>query len=151
MAYTSPIIAATIAGGVYAIGVDVHTLIIAEQHYAVGRSSVDARSVTIHSFSGSSTMNGDVRSEFEQLAQQWRQETSFHSSPSRRFTHTAYQRILAMGKDAIPHILKELSVRPDHWFYALKFIAGEDVAKHALNFDEARTVWLEWGYANDYL
>jgi hypothetical protein len=89
--------------------------------------------------------------EFSELAEQWKAETCFHSSLSKKFTHPAYQMIMAMGKDALPLILQRLEREPDHWFYALKFIARKDVGQGAASFEDARSKWLEWGRLNRYL
>lgn len=92
-----------------------------------------------------------IETEFRALVEEWRRETMVHSSLAALVTHPAYQRIMAMGTDALPLILRELREDPDHWFYALRFIAGRDVAAGAANFDEAAVAWLEWGYRNNYL
>jgi len=89
--------------------------------------------------------------EFYRLAQQWENETSFHSSLGEIFTHEAYQRIMAMGRDALPLILSELRRRPGHWFYALEKIVGQDMAVGSRTFAAARGAWLEWGYKNNYI
>jgi hypothetical protein len=36
-----------------------------------------------------------------------------------------------------------------NWFYALKYMAGEDVAEGTDNFEDARAAWLEWGRNNN--
>jgi hypothetical protein len=89
--------------------------------------------------------------EFPKLVKQWEDETSFHSSLGEIFTNEAYQRIMAMGRDALPMILSELRKKPGHWFYALEKIVGKDVAEGAKNYAEARAMWLEWGYKNNYI
>lgn len=96
----------------------------------------------------------DIATEFQALANQWKKETGLHSSLSEKFTHPAYQRIMAMGKPALPFILRDLRDALDHWFYALQFIAGNEgknVALGAGNLDAARDAWLEWGYKHGYL
>jgi len=65
--------------------------------------------------------------------------------------HPAYQTIMAMGKDALPFILEDLKKQIDHWFYALKFIAREDIGEGASNLDEARQLWLAWGRKQKYI
>lgn len=59
-----------------------------------------------------------------------------------------------MGTDGLPFVLKELQNNQGHWFYALRFMAGEsgkDVATGSNNFEEAKAAWLEWGYKQLYL
>jgi len=93
----------------------------------------------------------DFSKEFHLLVKQWEHETSFHSSLGEIFTNDAYQRIMARGDEALPLILTELRRKPGHWFYALEKIVGRDVAASAKNFAEARALWLEWGYNNNYI
>jgi hypothetical protein len=87
-------------------------------------------------------------SEFIRLSEEWKRDTGFHSSLSKKFMHPAYQTIMAMGKEALPFILRELEKSPGHWFYALRFIVQRDVAENADSFEEARQIWLEWGRRN---
>ncbi len=92
-----------------------------------------------------------LKKEFETLVESWRRETGLHSSLSRKFTHPAYVRIIGFGVKGLPFILAELQNRPGHWFYALKYIAGKDVAKGAASFEQAREMWLDWGRQNFYI
>jgi len=66
--------------------------------------------------------------------------------------HPAYQRIIGMGKDAIPIVLNEMSVRPGHWFWALRAITGENPvpAGHAGNIKAMSEDWIEWGRQHHY-
>lgn len=92
-----------------------------------------------------------TESEFNELVAEWRKDTRFHSSLSRKFTHWAYVTIIAAGKAALPLILKELEARADHWFYALRFIARRDVAAGTETVEQARQAWLSWGRENNYI
>ena len=83
--------------------------------------------------------------EFNRLAQQWRSETGFQSSVARIAMHPAYQRIIAMGPAVLPLILRELEHEPGHWMWALKYLAGFDIAEREETIDGARTAWLGWG------
>lgn len=91
--------------------------------------------------------------EFDTLSRKWKRETGFHSSLTLKFMHPSYQRIIAMGRAALPLILGELQQRPGHWFYALRFIAGKEGEEvpNADNIDDARSAWLEWGYRHRYI
>jgi hypothetical protein len=100
------------------------------------------------------TPDDSLAREFKECTMKWKRETGFHSSLSKKFTHPDYQRIMAMGKPALPFILRELRDELDHWFYALELITGneaKDVAAGVNNLDDARSAWLEWGYKNGYL
>ena len=65
--------------------------------------------------------------------------------------HPAYQRIIGMGSDAVPLILRELQKRRGHWFWALHFITGEDPTRAGDDVDQARDAWLAWGKSHGYL
>jgi hypothetical protein len=60
--------------------------------------------------------------------------------------HPAYQQIIGMGVDALPLILRELEREPDHWFWALEAITGENPVpptdRGRLN--EMARAWLRW-------
>ena len=72
---------------------------------------------------GSPEVDGDAwvdsEQEFLRLVQQWRAETEFSSSLTEMAAHPAYQRIIGMGRLALPMIFRELVAEPDHWFWAL--------------------------------
>ncbi|MFZ0704531.1 MAG: hypothetical protein WAM71_02925 [Candidatus Korobacteraceae bacterium] len=85
---------------------------------------------------------------FKQLVEQWQSETWFKSSLSKRISHPAYLKIIGLGKEALPWILRELRDEPDHWFPALEAITREDHAPNAKNPQELRTAWLAWGEKN---
>jgi len=92
-----------------------------------------------------------ARAEFEKLAAQWKKETFLHSSLSVIYTHPAYQRIIGMGRAALPLVLRDLEKNPERWFYALKFITGEDAAEGVQGFEAARESWINWGRRHNYL
>jgi hypothetical protein len=81
---------------------------------------------------------------FHRLAEEWRQETLIDSSIQRRVMHPAYQRIIGLGRPAVPLILAELERRPDYWFWALTAITGDDPAREETTLQGAQERWLEW-------
>jgi hypothetical protein len=89
--------------------------------------------------------------EFHSLAAQWKEETEFLSSTTQIILNPAYQRIIGMGPAAIPLILEELRSQPDHWFWALFAITGENVVPQNVSFDEAVQAWLNWGASQGYI
>jgi hypothetical protein len=89
--------------------------------------------------------SAQLEKEFRKLAGQWRRDTEFLSSVTQMASHPAYQRIIVIGRPAIPLILQELKQRPDHWFWALSAITGEDPVPAGAAFDEAVQAWLRWG------
>lgn len=87
---------------------------------------------------------------FKALVQQWFEETWFVSSTKRRIAHPAYLKIIGLGPVAIPLIINELRVAPDHWFEALEAITREDPAVGAETIDQMRAAWLAWADRHDY-
>lgn len=94
----------------------------------------------------------ELENSFMKLANQWRSETKHMSLMSDIVLHSAYQRIIGMGKDAVPLILEELSRKPDHWFWALRCITGVNPIKPE---DRGRVkkmaqAWLNWSRQHGY-
>ena len=87
------------------------------------------------------------KEEFQQLKEAWQKETRYQSFSRQIALHPAYQRIIGMGRDALPLILKELEAGPHHWFWALRSISGEDpVSEDSRGDMKAMTdSWLDWG------
>jgi hypothetical protein len=66
--------------------------------------------------------------------------------------HPAYQRIIGMGQPVIPLIFRELEREPDHWFWALQSITGENPVSvdRQGNITQMAAAWLEWGKAHGH-
>jgi hypothetical protein len=64
-------------------------------------------------------------------------------------THPAYQRIIGMGPEALPHIFRRLESGPDHWFWALRAITGVDPVppEDRGRMVKMREAWLNWAKA----
>jgi len=93
-----------------------------------------------------------IEKAFFELANQWRRETNHMSLMSDVILHPAYQRIIGMGLNVVPLILRELSKEPDHWFWALRSITGANPVKPE---DKGRLkkmaeAWLDWGRKHGY-
>jgi len=91
--------------------------------------------------------------QFRYLADLWSAETSFLSDLTAVFMHPAYQRIIGMGKAALPHIFTELRDRSGHWFWALRAITGDDpvAPESAGNIRAMREAWLIYGKRRGYI
>lgn len=89
----------------------------------------------------------NVETRFNDLAAEWASETAHLSMMSEIVRHRSYQEIIGLGRDVLPLILKRLSVEPNHWFWALRAISGEDPvpAADVGRIDAMRRAWLEWG------
>ena len=83
---------------------------------------------------------------FRRLSETWRQECAHLSSIREMVLHPAYQQIVGMGPNALPFIFAELERKPDHWFWALRAITGEDPvsSEHRGNVSRMARDWLHW-------
>lgn len=90
---------------------------------------------------------------FLNLMQKWKSETEFHSSTTNIVLNPAYQQIIGLGVRAVPLILSELEKGPDHWFWALQSITGENpVSPEKIgNIRAMTTSWLDWGHSRGYI
>ncbi len=100
----------------------------------------------------SASVSQEARARFDRLAEEWRAAARYVSSLSQMVTHPAYQRIIGMGSQAIPFLLERLSREPNHWFWALKSIAGEDPVSEEErgNLEAMSHAWLTWGRQHGY-
>lgn len=89
---------------------------------------------------------------FNQLAQQWKADTALLSDLSKKSMHPDYQRIIGMGQDALPFLLKELERHPSHWFWALRAITGANPVKSGNRgrIKQMAQDWLAWGRDHGY-
>jgi hypothetical protein len=89
----------------------------------------------------------ELSEQFGRLAAAWIEDTRYLSSTADMATHPAYQRIIGMGRDALPLILAELRKEPRQWFWALMAIAGEDpvAERHKGKVREMADAWIQWG------
>ena len=95
----------------------------------------------------------DLEWRFNNLAKKWKSETAHHSMMSNIVLHRSYQEIIGLGRDVLPLILKKLSIEPNHWFWALRAISGEDPvpACDVGKFNAMRDAWLKWGRDQDLI
>jgi hypothetical protein len=88
---------------------------------------------------------------FRRLAEQWYHETGMISMIHKKSMHPAYQRIIGMGKDALPFIFHEMKKKRAHWLWALSAIIDDDIAKPEHTLTEACEAWIKWGENNGYI
>ena len=98
----------------------------------------------------------EIESKFNILAQKWKQDTKAISSIAQMSMHPNYQMIIGLGSKVVPLLLRELAQHPnnpDHWFWALRAITGEDPAEPEQRgrIAEMRTAWLKWGERQGYV
>lgn len=67
--------------------------------------------------------------------------------------HPAYQRIIALGRDVVPLLLRDLQVEPKYWFWALSSITGEQPVADddAGDMERMTEAWLQWGRQHHFL
>lgn len=89
---------------------------------------------------------------FRRLAATWKDERGATSSITDMAMQPAYQEIIGMGQDALPFLFRELEEEPDHWFWALKAITGEDPVppESRGRVEEMAQDWLRWGREQGY-
>lgn len=96
-----------------------------------------------------------LETEFKSLAAEWKKDTEFLSSTIQISIHPKYQRIIGLGIEVVPLILRELSQHeePDHWFWALNAITGEDPVppEHQGRLVKMKDAWIEWGKRRNYV
>ena len=97
--------------------------------------------------------DGARNARFQELAALWKRERGPHSSSARLTQHPAYEKIIDLGTDAIPLLLRELKREPDHWFQALHALTGADPVPEASrgNVRAMAEAWLRWGRDEGYL
>jgi hypothetical protein len=88
---------------------------------------------------------------FARLAAEWKRDTRFVSVVRQKMTHHAYLKIIGMGKDALPFILKDLDDQPADWIPALISITEENPVNPDDSFEQAVKAWLKWGRDRDLL
>ena len=90
---------------------------------------------------------------FAALARRWRIETGGVSVSDRRIMHPAYQQIIGLGPRVIPVVLRELEVRPDYWFWALRALTGENpvAEEDAGIMSRMGDAWLNWGRSRGHI
>ena len=92
---------------------------------------------------------------FHSSRRTWLKERGATSSVTEIINCSSYKTIIALGEMAVPLILKQLEMEgddPDHWFYALTAITGEDPLADDDRGDMKRMAeaWLAWGKSSAF-
>ena len=95
--------------------------------------------------------SSSLEMEFRAHVSKWRKDTRHTSSINKMIAHPSYLRIIGMGRDIIPLLLKELEEHRDHWLVALNAITGEDPVPEGSSFNDAAETWLAWGREKGYI
>ena len=93
-----------------------------------------------------------VQEVFNQLTQEWKTNLSPLSSMEKLAMHPAYQKIIGLGPDVLPHLFRELEKSPDLWFWALRSITRENPVQpeHRRQVKLMAKDWLDWAKKNGY-
>lgn len=99
------------------------------------------------------TRDTETRKIFFENVEKWQRETMFSSSSEEMILHRAYQRIIGLGKPALPFIFEQLQKDTGPWSFALEAITGEDpVSAEDIGDQEAiANAWLKWAKLNGYI
>jgi hypothetical protein len=94
-----------------------------------------------------------LKEQFDKLVAEWKDQSRYLSNTTQMATLRPYQRIIGIGQPAVPLILDELRREPDHWFWALEMITGENPIPSgaAGQLDLMTDAWLRWGRAQNLL
>ncbi|SRR5260221_1887520 len=84
--------------------------------------------------------------EFCSLRDSWRREILSSSSMIEMVDDSNYQKIIALGEQVLPLIFEDMEREPDHWFFALREITGEDPVndEDSGDLEKMTKSWLEW-------
>jgi len=100
-----------------------------------------------HNLPMHSNVSNALKGRFAELASRWKAAHAMTSSVTQMALDPSYQEIIGMGPQAVPLILAELRKGPDHWFWALRSITGQDPVAEESRGDmiEMTETWLDWG------
>lgn len=90
-----------------------------------------------------------VEEEFRKHTENWLGETGILSDPVQIFMHPSHLKIIGMGKEVLPLILREVERSSGHWFVALTAISPVNPvpAEEETDLQQLTNRWLEWGRA----
>lgn len=99
------------------------------------------------------TIEKPIYQRFQELRDDWKSKTRHLSNTAQISLVFSYQSIIGLGPAVVPLILAELEHDPDHWFWALEAITGENPVSQddAGDIQASADAWIQWGRNNDYL
>jgi hypothetical protein len=101
-------------------------------------------------FSQCKVRGESVSERFKRLSTVWKEKAAPLSSLTSKVMLPSYQEIIGMGWAAVPLMLRDLEVAPQHWFWALRCITGTNPAsvEDAGKMHQIARAWVKWGYDN---
>jgi hypothetical protein len=84
---------------------------------------------------------------FIRLRDEWKQKRGPYSSSAKLAQHPAYLKIIGIGPEIVPLLLRELESDPDMWFVALRSLTEADPVTDEMrgNVKAMAAAWLKWG------
>lgn len=89
--------------------------------------------------------------DFNTLMEQWIEDTKYLSSIQDIVIDLSYQKIIGMGRQALPYIFRNIQRQQSLWFWALHAITREDPVPKNVNGSAAVDTWLRWGREHGYI
>ena len=88
-----------------------------------------------------------VGERFQRLVAEWKEQSRYLSNTAQMAMLTPYQRIIGIGRPAVPLILEELQREPDQWFWALESITEQNPVppEAAGKVRLMAQAWVQWG------
>ena len=98
------------------------------------------------------TLADVIENKFNRLRDEWKRNRAPDSSSARLAMHPAYLKIIGIGPDAVPLLLREIENDPDMWFVALRSITEADPVPDEIkgNVKAMAEAWLNWGRDQGY-
>ncbi len=89
----------------------------------------------------------ELTAQFRSLVAEWKAARGHSSSINAWVRLPAYRAIVELGPAVVPLLLEELDKEPDHWFWALKELTGENpvTPESRGNVAAMAKCWLQWG------
>jgi len=84
------------------------------------------------------------RNNFEEYLAQWKKNTMFYSFSNQIIQDPYFQKIIAMGENAVPLIIAEIKNRPSTLVWALNIIYDTKISdKPGITIEEACKLWVK--------
>jgi hypothetical protein len=87
-----------------------------------------------------------VEQSFRRLATEWKKATRHVSSTTVMNNHPAYRKIIGLGQEVVPLLLRDMHDNHTHWFCALREITGaQPIPQSAAGIvPKMVEAWLGW-------
>lgn len=92
-------------------------------------------------------MDISIEEKFNELFENWRNETGGYSIILYKYEHPSYQKIIDMGDSIVPILLEKCKNNNFLWYYdMLKTIVGCEFNEDLVGED-----WIDWGKQQRYI